>query len=196
LGASLGSCQSRSQALATESAGEGEILGLDSDALGVDGSEIGVLEGQSESGVASGKKWSTSNSETRYASAASCRAITADDWKRRSVCKKWSAVSKLQKRGSTHFEILGDFTHETLEGELADEELRGLLVASDFVEGDGSRPEPVGLFDTTGGLVGAFAGSTHRSELIMRCDMSQVRADSDIPVYEEPFLQWTREKPV
>ena len=27
----------------------------------------------------------SSNNETRYASAASCKAITADDWKRRSV---------------------------------------------------------------------------------------------------------------
>ena len=30
----------------------------------------------------------SSKSETRYASAASCRAITAEDWKRRSVCKE------------------------------------------------------------------------------------------------------------
>lgn len=36
------------------------------------------------------------------------------------------------------FEVLGDFTHETLEGELADQELGGFLVATDFTESDGT----------------------------------------------------------
>ena len=35
-------------------------------------------------------------------------------------------------------EVLGDFTDETLEGELADEELSRLLVATDLTESDGS----------------------------------------------------------
>ena len=48
-------------------------------------------------------------------------------------------------------EVLGDLTNQTLEGELADEELRGLLVATDFTESDGTRPEAMGLLDTTGG---------------------------------------------
>jgi len=34
------------------------------------------------------------------------------------------------------FEVLGDFTHETLEGELADQELGGFLVTTDFTESD------------------------------------------------------------
>ena len=49
----------------------------------------------------------------------------------------------------TNLEILGNLTNETLEGELADEQLSGLLVATDFTEGDGTRPETVGLLDTT-----------------------------------------------
>jgi hypothetical protein len=58
-----------------------------------------------------------------------------------------------ERRERTHLEILSNFTDETLEGELSDEELGGLLVATDFTEGDGSRPESVGLLDTTcGGL--------------------------------------------
>jgi len=51
----------------------------------------------------------------------------------------------------THFEVLRDFTNKTLERQLADKELGGLLVTSDFTERNGSRPEPVGLLDTTGG---------------------------------------------
>ncbi len=35
-------------------------------------------------------------------------------------------------------EVLGDFTDETLEGQLADEELGRLLVATDLTEGNGT----------------------------------------------------------
>lgn len=35
-------------------------------------------------------------------------------------------------------EILGDLTDQTLEGELADQELGGLLVATDLTESDGT----------------------------------------------------------
>ena len=35
-------------------------------------------------------------------------------------------------------EILCDFTDQTLEGKLADEEFRGLLVATDLTESDGT----------------------------------------------------------
>ena len=35
-------------------------------------------------------------------------------------------------------EVLGDFTDQTLEGELADEELGGLLVTTDLTESNGS----------------------------------------------------------
>jgi len=47
-------------------------------------------------------------------------------------------------------EILGDFTDQTLEGELSDEELSRLLVATDFTESDGTGLVSVGLLDTTG----------------------------------------------
>ena len=35
-------------------------------------------------------------------------------------------------------EVLGNLTDQTLEGELADEQLSGLLVATDFTESDGT----------------------------------------------------------
>ena len=48
-------------------------------------------------------------------------------------------------------EVLGDLADEALEGQLADEEVRALLVAADLAEGDGSRPVAVGLLDAAGG---------------------------------------------
>jgi hypothetical protein len=61
------------------------------------------------------------------------------------------------RMGGTDLEVLGDFTDEALEGELADEELGGLLVATDFTEGDGSRAETMGLLDTSGSVGGLLA---------------------------------------
>ena len=48
-------------------------------------------------------------------------------------------------------EILGNLTHKTLEGKLADEEVGGLLVPTDLTKGDGSWTVTVGLLDTSGG---------------------------------------------
>ena len=49
-------------------------------------------------------------------------------------------------------EVLGDLTDETLEGELADQELGRLLVATDLTESDGTRLVPVRLLDTSGSV--------------------------------------------
>ena len=49
-------------------------------------------------------------------------------------------------------EVLGDLTDEALEGELADEELSRLLVATDLTKGDSAGAEAVGLLDATSGL--------------------------------------------
>ncbi len=48
-----------------------------------------------------------------------------------------------------HLEVLCNFTNEALEGELADKELGRLLVATNFTKSDGTRPETMGLLDTT-----------------------------------------------
>merc|ERR1719322_2029889 len=47
--------------------------------------------------------------------------------------------------------VLGDLPHQALEGQLADEQLGGLLVPPDLTEGHGSRAVPVGLLDASGG---------------------------------------------
>ena len=99
-----GSQNTRLRALATEAAGEREILGLDGHTLSVDGSQVGVLEEGDEvslNGLLEG---------------ADGRALEAE----------------------VALEVLRDLTDETLEGELADEELGRLLVATDLTESDGT----------------------------------------------------------
>lgn len=48
--------------------------------------------------------------------------------------------------------------YETLEGELADQELSGLLVATDLTESDGTRLVSVRLLHTSGGGGGLASG--------------------------------------
>ena len=58
-------------------------------------------------------------------------------------------------------EVLGNLPDQTLEGQLADEELGGLLVPPDLPEGDGTGPVPVGLLHASGGggaLPGGLGG--------------------------------------
>jgi len=49
------------------------------------------------------------------------------------------------------FEILSDFPHQTLEGQLPDEKLSGLLVSSDLPESDSAGPVSVRLLHSSGG---------------------------------------------
>jgi len=55
-------------------------------------------------------------------------------------------------------EVLGDLTNKTLEGELADQELSGLLVATNLTKSDGTGAVAMGLLDSSGGR-GRLAGS-------------------------------------
>ena len=48
-------------------------------------------------------------------------------------------------------EVLSDLPDEPLEGQLADEQLGGLLVTTDLTESNGTGPVTVGLLDTSGG---------------------------------------------
>jgi len=53
--------------------------------------------------------------------------------------------------------VLGDFTDQTLERELADQELSGFLISPDFSQSDGSRTVTMGLLHASGGG-GALSG--------------------------------------
>jgi hypothetical protein len=55
-------------------------------------------------------------------------------------------------------EVLSDLTNQTLEGELSDEELGGLLVTTNLTKSDGTRLVSVGLLDTSGRR-GGLSGS-------------------------------------
>jgi len=58
-------------------------------------------------------------------------------------------------------EVLGDLPHKTLEGQLADEQLGGLLVSPDLTESDGAGPVSVGLLHSASGgrgLPGSLGG--------------------------------------
>ena len=53
-------------------------------------------------------------------------------------------------------EVLGDFADQALEGQLADQQLGGLLVTTDLTESHGTGPVTMGLLDASGGR-GALA---------------------------------------
>ena len=55
-------------------------------------------------------------------------------------------------------EVLGDLSHQALEGQLADEQLGGLLVLADLTQSHGSRAVPVGLLHASGGRGGLTGG--------------------------------------
>lgn len=49
----------------------------------------------------------------------------------------------------SHLEVLSNFTDKPLERQLADKQLRRLLVPTDFTESDSSGPEAMRLLHTT-----------------------------------------------
>jgi hypothetical protein len=55
-------------------------------------------------------------------------------------------------------EVLSDFSHKALEGQLADEKFGTFLVTTDLSESDGTRAVTMGLLDSSGGR-GALTGS-------------------------------------
>ena len=55
-------------------------------------------------------------------------------------------------------EVLGNFSHQTLEWKFSDEELSGLLVSSDLTESNSSWPISVGLLDSSSSW-SRFSGS-------------------------------------
>ena len=96
------------------------------------------------------------------------------------------------KAMKTYLEVLSDLTNKTLEGELADEQLGRLLVATNFTEGDGTGAEAVRLLDTAGrgrGLSLARLGS----ELLTRgltC-IRVVKPSRKCASIKDAYHQWT-----
>jgi len=128
------------RALATESSGKLDILGLNGDTLGVDGAQVGVLEKRDEVSL------------NGFLEGTDGRGLEAE----------------------VGLEVLCDFTDQTLEGELSDQELGRLLVTSDLTESDGTWLIPVGLLDTTsvggvGDLTSDLGCHLHLFDLLAWC---------------------------
>ena len=94
-----------------------DILGLDGDTLGVDGSQVGIFKEGDE--VSLGGLLEGTNG----------RGLETE----------------------IGLEVLGNLTDETLEGQLADQELGRLLVTTDLTKGNGTGAVTMGLLDTSGG---------------------------------------------
>ena len=118
------SSRERLGALTTDAAGKLDVLWHDGDTLGVDGTEVGVLEEANEVGLG-------------------CLLEGKDG---RGLETKVS------------LEVLGDLADETLEWELADEELGGLLVPADLTESHGTWTVAVRLLDASSGWGGLASG--------------------------------------
>ena len=119
-------CAGGLSTLATDAAGQLDVLGHDGDTLGVDGAQVGVLEQADQVGLA-----------------ASCRA-------------RGGALE-----AQVGLEVLGDLADQTLEGQLADQQLGALLVATDFTQSDRAGAVTVGLLHAAGGgarLAGGLGG--------------------------------------
>ena len=102
--------------LPSDTTGQLDILGHDGHTLGVDGTQVGVLEKPNKVSLAS--------------------FLESHDGRR--------LESKIG------LEILGDLTHQTLEGQFPDQKLGALLVTTDFSQSDGTGPVPMWLLDTPG----------------------------------------------
>ena len=102
---------------ATDTTSELNVLWHDSDALGVNGTKVSVLEQANQ--------------------------------------VSFSSLLEGKNGGSLEaqvgLEILCNFTDKTLERELADEQVGGLLVTTDLSEGDSSWAVTVGLLDSSSG---------------------------------------------
>jgi len=119
----------RLSALATDAAGQLDVLGHDGHALGVDGSQVGVLEQTHQVGL--------------------------------------SSLLESQDGGGLEaqvgLEVLGNLTDQALEGQLADQQLGGLLVLADLTQSHGTGPVPVGLLHAAGSGGGLASGCNWRS---------------------------------
>jgi len=109
------------------------ILRLDGDTLGVDGTQVGVLKERDKVCL------------NRLLESADGRRLEAE----------------------IGLEVLSDFTNQALERQLPDQELSGLLIATDLTKSDGTRLVAMGLLDTSSG--GSRLASGLGGELLTRC---------------------------
>lgn len=129
-------------AFTAEAAGKLDVLGLDGDTLGVNGAQVGVLEEGDEVGLDG--------------------LLESTDGRRLEAKVALEVLGNLTNLSSISIVATGVGAmmdaYQALKRELADQELGGLLVATDLTESDGTRLITVRLLDATSGG-GALAGS-------------------------------------
>jgi hypothetical protein len=69
------------------------------------------------------------------------------------------SIDRSRLEAKVVLEVLGDFTNQTLEGQLADQEFSRLLILANLTESNGSGLVTMGLLETTTGLGGRLACS-------------------------------------
>ena len=156
--------------LSTDTTSQLDILGHDSNTLGVDGTQVGILKESNKVGLGG-------------------------------FLKGQDGRSLESKIG---LEILGNLTNKTLERQLANEKVGGLLVTTNLTKSDSTWAISVGLLDTSsgggtltsslggklltgslssGGLAGGLLGSGHFLDFFNRvlefCERSSVRDERD-----------------
>lgn len=122
---------------------------LDGDTLGVDGAQVGVLKEGDEVRL-DGLLESTDGGRLEAQVGLEVLGDLTNLGKR-------ATVSRVHEDGAG-WRVQ---TYQTLEGELADQQLSALLVATDLTQSDGTRLVAVRLLDTSGGgrgLAGSLGG--------------------------------------
>ena len=111
------------RALATETAGKLNVLGLDGDTLGMNGTERRLV--------------ADTRTQKGYGNIPKVGVL-----KERDKVSLNGLLKSTDSRGleaEVRLEVLRNLTDETLEGELADQKLSRLLVPTDLTESDGTR---------------------------------------------------------
>ena len=149
--------------------GKLDVLGHDSDTLGVNSAKVGVLKETHQVGLG------------RLLQCHHSRRLEAQ----------------------VGLEVLGNLTHQALEGQFPDEQFGALLVTTDLTKSNGSRPVTMGLLDTTCGgsrlasslggqlLTGRLASGGLASSLFGTCHGEQLlnKTDHPPPFYTPRTLQ-------
>ena len=122
--------------LPTQPPCKSKILWLDSNTLGMDSSKIGIFKQRDKVSLCSLlQRHHSRRLETQV-----------------SLYNTASAYESSQIQRATNLEVLRNFTHKTLEGQLPNKQLGRLLVTTNFTKSDCSRTESMRLLYTTSRL--------------------------------------------